>query len=256
VLAIAFLMSATQLDAAARGGTLPRATTVGLLLTKFNDRLVVIDAAKHTGLTAWDHIVAVNGRRVSTETAFMSRLLSANAPATILVNRSGYRLTVNLAAGAGSGAVHRAGAVASKSSSGWMNPGQMVRTSQGVMHIERARILGLPGVPIEGSPPGPPFPPKPIPAQAGWMNPAQMVRTSQGVMHIERARILGLPGVPIEGSPPGPPFPPKPIPAQAGWMNPAQMVRTSQGVMHIERARLLGLPGVPIEGTPPRPFPK
>jgi len=34
------------------------------------------------------------------------------------------------------------------SPAGWMNPSQMVQTSQGVMHRDAAARLGLPGTPI------------------------------------------------------------------------------------------------------------
>jgi ribosomal protein S8 len=244
-MAMVVLTTATQLGAASRG---PRASSVGLVLTKLNDRLIVIDAAAQTGFASWDQIVAVNGRRVSTETAFMSRL-AANNGATILVNRNGNHLTMNLAAGGASGATSSSASVSK--SSGFLNPALLVRTPQGVMHIETARRLGLPGTPIHGSPPGPPFPPPK--GASGFLNPALLVKTSQGVMHIETAKKLGLPGTPIHGSPPGPPFP---TPKPSGFLNPALLVLTSQGVMHIETAKRLGLPGTPIHGTPPPPLPK
>jgi len=129
---LALAVTATNLPAAPPGPAAPRAASLGLNLATVRNRLLVTQAMPGAalGLRAGDEIVAVEGRRVATEAAFMNRLAAANN------------------GGAPTVAFVRGGRLQVVSPAGWMNPSQMVQTSQGVMHRDAAARLGLPGTPI------------------------------------------------------------------------------------------------------------
>lgn len=118
-------------------------------LRPFHGRLMVVGVTPsygHLGLRAADQIAAVNGRRVSTEAAFLNRLTmtkNGTQAASIAVVRNGRFQILNVPIPLGGG---------------FMNPNLMVMTSQGVMHRDAAARLGLIGTPITGSPEGPPLP--------------------------------------------------------------------------------------------------
>jgi len=126
-----------QALAAPRGQS---ATSLGVTLNTAGDQMVVVATTSNLlGLQVGDRIVAVNGRRVSTEAAFVNRLkiASGNQSPTIIVARNNQLQTLSVRA--------------RQSTGGWMNPDLMVLTSQGVMHVEAAERLGLPGTPIHGT---------------------------------------------------------------------------------------------------------
>lgn len=143
-LALLLVLSTTSVQAALRG---QKVTTAASSLRVFHGRLTVVRLtvpSGHMGLRAGDQIIAVNGRRVSTEAAFMNRLMmtrSSTQAASIAVSRNGRLQILNVPSSLGSG---------------FMNPDLMVMTSQGVMHRDAAARLGLAGTPITGSPEGPP----------------------------------------------------------------------------------------------------
>jgi predicted metalloprotease with PDZ domain len=144
---------ATGAQAAPRGKKAMNASSLGLLLTTGHDRLMVVGVAAPTGplgLLAGDQIVAVNGRRVSTEAAFMNRLTgtrNGTQATSITVARNG-RLQVMNAPPPPAGGRMSPSLAGSPSSGGFLNPNQMVRTSQGVMHRDAAARLGLPSTPF------------------------------------------------------------------------------------------------------------
>jgi hypothetical protein len=198
--------------ASAAGGS-ASAASVGLHVNSVNGRLMVVgvNSPSHPwGVRAGDQIVAVNGRKVSSEAAFMNRLSAKSTPSLVIArNNRLHNLNVSapqIAARVGASPAGRG------RGGGFMNPDLMVMTSQGVMHKEAAERLGLPGTPIEGSPEGSTGTPGVARVGAsstgrgvggGFMNPDLMVMTSQGAMHKDAAERLGLPGTPIEGSPEG-----------------------------------------------------
>jgi hypothetical protein len=83
-----------------------------------------------------DQITSVNGRRVDTEAAFMAQLMKSNGSATLTVLRGGRVQTLGVRPVA----------------RGIINPADIVMTSQGAMHKDAARRLGLSGTPISGTP--------------------------------------------------------------------------------------------------------
>lgn len=106
------------------------------------------------GLRAGDQIIAVNGRRVATEAAFMNRLTLSKSGArgvTISVVRNSRIQILTVPAGGGT-------FTGTTTAGGFMNPALMVMTSQGVMHRDTAARLGLPGTPITGTPEWPEHP--------------------------------------------------------------------------------------------------
>ena len=207
--------SVPRLEAATGRASLSNATNLGLYVSTINRRLMVIGVTgtyANLGVRFGDQIVAVNGRRVAAEAAFLNRLTMAkrgSASVTLTIARNGRLQTVNVPAIT---AAPRSTRSAGGFGGGFMNPDLMVMTSQGVMHRDAAERLGLPGTPITGTPEWPQHP-----AGGGFggggfsgggfMNPSLMVMTSQGVMHRDAAERLGLPGTPITGTPEWPEHP-------------------------------------------------
>jgi hypothetical protein len=161
-LALVMALIATTAQAAPRGPVSQGAAGLGVVLGNAQGRLVVVRlTAPQTliGLRAGDQIIAVDGHQVSTEAAFMQRLSAARpsvSGTTVTLTRNGVRQNVNVTAAPGrpTSRVHI---------SGFADPTQLVLTSQGVMHRETAARLGLPGVPISGTPEWPPYPIPPHP---------------------------------------------------------------------------------------------
>lgn len=140
--ALLLVLIATSAQADPHGAKAKNASN----LRTFHGRLIVVGVTPsygHIGLRAGDQIVAVNGRRVSTEAAFMNRLTmprSGTQATSIMVARNGTVQLLNVPTLLGGGII---------------NPNLMVMTSQGVMHKDTAARLGLVGTPITGSPEGP-----------------------------------------------------------------------------------------------------
>jgi S1-C subfamily serine protease len=138
LLSLILTMPVPKSQAASPGKKAKSAASLGLLVNVVDDRVVVAGSTTQAlplGLRVGDRIVAVNGRRVSSEAAFMNRLATAprgkQAPSIVIV-RNNKTQTLS-------------------TSGGWMSPSQMVLTSQGAMHKDAAARLGLPGTPIEGT---------------------------------------------------------------------------------------------------------
>jgi len=134
---LALGVATSQAFAAPRGQS---ATSLGVTLNDAGDQLVVVaTTSNYLGLQVGDRIVAVNGRRVSTEAAFVNRLgiANGNQGPSIVIARNNQLQTLNVRARQNSG--------------GWLNPDRMVITSQGAMHVEAAERLGLPGTPFPGT---------------------------------------------------------------------------------------------------------
>jgi PDZ domain len=250
----------------------------------------VTSGAPIADLRVADLITAVNGRRVETPAALLNRLAATGNSGTLTIIRNGQREIVR----AGTAAAPQvnsptAGRRVVPPGGGFINPSQMVITSQGVMHKAAAARLGLAGTPFggaaessggvpsgrpslpgAGSNAGSPSTSRPVlGTSGGFINPSQMVITSQGVMHKAAAARLGLSGTPFGGAPEssggvpsggtsfpgagssaGSPSSAPPVPTSSGFLNPSQMVITSQGVMHKDAAARLGLSGTPFSGAP------
>lgn len=138
LLSLILTMPDLNSQAASPGQKAKSATSLGLLVNVVDDGLVVAGSTTQTpplGLRVGDRIVAVNGRRVSTEVAFMNRLATAprgkQAPSIVVVRNNRLQTL--------------------STSTGWLNPDLVVLTSQGAMHKDAAERLGLPGTPIEGT---------------------------------------------------------------------------------------------------------
>lgn len=148
----------------ARAGNTGGATAYGVVLLSNQDRLVVARVTgplASFGLRAGDQIVAVDGRRVTTERAFVARLTAGSRSATgadILVGRNGQTFHVNtrqniaVAAAAKSPRVQAAPRVqtsATATGGGFLNPDNMVLTNDGrILHKDVAARLGLEGRPL------------------------------------------------------------------------------------------------------------
>jgi hypothetical protein len=212
-------LTVPSLQAATGRAGLTSASSLGLYVSTINRRLMVIGvtgAFANLGVRFGDQIVAVNGRRVAAEAAFLNRLTMAkrgSPSVTITVVRNGRLQNLKVP-------VMIPAPRSNRMSRGIMDPSQMVKTSQGVMHRDAAERLGLPGTPITGTPEWPDHPQHPggggfagsaITRNTGFaggvMDPSQMVKTSQGVMHRDAAARLGLPGTPISGTPEWPEHP-------------------------------------------------
>jgi len=145
-------LSVATAQAAPRQFQSSSAAQLGLSLGTSQGGLFVRSAGMtNLGLRVGDQIVAVNGRRVSTEAAFMNRLTASKTGqgATISVVRNGrIQILTVPAMGGGQGTFSRT----ASAGGGFMNPAFMVMTSQGVMHRDVAARLGLPGTPITGTP--------------------------------------------------------------------------------------------------------
>lgn len=168
-------VSAASTILAGEGYRSVSASAYGIVLMPNQDRLVVARVTgpfASFGLRTGDQIVAVDGRRVTTERAFVARLVAGNRSASgadILVGRNGQAIHVNsrqyIAAGGGvtstssSSAtdVARSAPPTATSRSGFINPANMVITKDGrVMHKDVAARLGLESRPFEGSVATPP----------------------------------------------------------------------------------------------------
>jgi hypothetical protein len=199
-----------RLEAATGRTSLSSAANLGLYVSTINRRLMVIGVTgtyANLGVRFGDQIVAVNGRRVAAEAAFLNRLTMAkrgSASVTLTIARNGRLRTLNVPAISAAPRSTRSGG---GFGGGFMNPDLMVMTSQGVMHRDAAERLGLPGTPITGTPEWPEHPAGGGFSGGGFMNPTLMVMTSQGVMHRDAAARLGLPGTPISGTPEWPEHP-------------------------------------------------
>jgi len=191
-----------RLEAATGRSSLSSAAHLGLYVSTINRRLMVIGVTgtyANLGVRFGDQIVAVNGRRVAAEAAFLNRLAMAkrgSASVTLTIARNGRLQNLNVPVTTAPVSTRSAGGFGG----GFMNPDLMVMTSQGVMHRDAAERLGLPGTPITGSQEWPEHPAGGGFSGGGFMNPSLMVMTSQGVMHRDAAARLGLPGTPITGS--------------------------------------------------------
>lgn len=134
-----------------------RATDLGVWLVAQQDGLTVArttDPLANLGLRSGDQIVAVNGRRVATERAFVGRVVAAinsGATADILVARQGTAVLIG-ASGSGQAATtspaapHQASqsAPAGAAHNGFLNPDNMVITKDGrIMHKAAAARLGV-----------------------------------------------------------------------------------------------------------------
>src|SRR5262245_227158 len=142
-LALSLVPMATSAQAEPPRGV-ATAANWGLSVAPAKNRLVVVGSTAPNsplGLKAGDQIVAVNGRRVATETAFVNRLSQAT---NIAIVRDGRTQIIGAPVVARTNP-NQAGV---PSSVGWMNPALMVRTSQGVMHRDAAARLGLAGTPL------------------------------------------------------------------------------------------------------------
>ena len=154
-LALLFAVPAPNTEAATRRQNTATAASMGLMLNSVNGQLMVVGVTSNfLGLRAGDQIVAVNGRRVSTEAAFMSRLAIETKTPNLVIARNNRLQTVGLGTQVSAGAtVSTRGSVSPAArGGGFMNPDLMVMTSQGVMNKEAAKRLGLEGTPINGSP--------------------------------------------------------------------------------------------------------
>jgi membrane-associated protease RseP (regulator of RpoE activity) len=121
----------------------------------------VVGPLAAAGLKRGDEIVAVNGRRVASERAFVGRL-TAGAGANLTVSRQNDTLTISApvsmtgrpTAATSAGAASTSAAIGG---SGIINPANMVVTADGrIMHKAVAARLGLPSRPLETTSHSPP----------------------------------------------------------------------------------------------------
>jgi len=285
---MAFMVCIGSLQASSRRSLLNSTANLGVEVATTPRGLFVFQvtsAAPIADLRVADLITAVNGRRVQTPAALLNRLAATGNSGTLTIVRNGQREIVS--AGTPADPKVNSGSPARRPvapGGGFINPSQMVITSQGVMHKAAAARLGLSGTPFSGAPEssgsvpsggisqpgagsnaGSPSTSRPVLGTTGFLNPSQMVITSQGVMHRAAAARLGLAGTPFSGAPEssggipssgrplpgaGTPSNAPPVPASSGFLNPSQMVITSQGVMHRAAAARLGLSGTPFSGAP------
>jgi hypothetical protein len=154
----AWMLSGECSRASAQSGAQRPATAAqfGVTLVNHPNGLFVGSASGRlatAGLRAGDEIVAVNGRRVASERAFVGRMTSSgNAGANIVVARNGQTLNISSGVTASARGGQAAKGTATARGGGWLNPNNMVITSDGrIMHKAAAARLGLSGRPLEGA---------------------------------------------------------------------------------------------------------
>jgi hypothetical protein len=131
------------LDAAAPNQGRATAKDIGLALVATPFGLFVRDVSStpYAGMQIGDRIAAVNGHRVNTEAAFLNHLARSGFTASIMVARNGKLGVLN----------SPTPSISRPAGGGFINPADLVVTSQGVMHKDVARRLGLSGTPVVGT---------------------------------------------------------------------------------------------------------